>query len=83
MPLNLKETTADWLVCQCGNEPHKDGFFTCLKDGTPVEPVLDGLWEGSLYVCASCYSIYDVDVFEETGKAVERAVKMLNEEASL
>jgi hypothetical protein len=77
MPLNLKETTIDWLVCQCGNEPHLDGFYTCLSDGRPAEPVLDGLWQGHLYICAKCYSIYDIDTLDEVGKGNESAVRML------
>lgn len=82
MPLNLKETTSDWLVCQCGNQPHFDGFFPCTATGFPVEPVgfnRDGLWEGELYVCGKCYSIYNIDTFDETGVACSEAIEMLNE----
>ncbi len=78
MPLNLKETTEDWLVCQCGNIPNVDGFYTCLEDGRPVEPDVDGPWEGSLYVCASCFSIYNIYTYEEIGKASDIAIQVLS-----
>lgn len=73
MPLNLKETTADWLVCKCGNEPHKDGFYTCLVNGEIVEPVLDGPWDGTLYLCAKCDAIYNIDTFDQVGVATGAA----------
>lgn len=77
MPLNLKETSYDWFVCQCGNEPYLDGFFPCLTDGTPVEPVIDGNWDGVLYVCAKCYAIYDQDTFDQVGEASQFARQAL------
>ena len=78
MPLNLKETTADWLACQCGNIPIVDGFYSCLEDGQPVEPDVDGPWDGSLYVCAGCFSIYNIYTFEDLGKASDIAIQMLD-----
>jgi len=78
MPLDFKETTADWLACQCGNTPISDGFYTCLEDGTPVEPDVNGPWDGSLYVCAGCFSIYNIYTFEYLGKASDIAIQMLN-----
>ena len=78
MPLKLNETTADWLSCICGNTPISDGFYACLEDGTPVEPDANGAWDGSLYICAGCYSIYNVYTFEDHGKASDIANQMLN-----
>ena len=78
MPLNLKETTYDWLVCQCGNDPNLDGFYTCLEDGRPVEPNTDGPWGGDLYVCGGCFSIYDITTFEQAGMASDIAIQMFN-----
>ena len=78
MPLNLKETTYDWLVCQCGNTPNLDGFYTCLEDGTPVEPDVNGPWDGNLYVCGGCFSIYDIVTFEQVGIASDIAIQMFN-----
>lgn len=78
MPLNLKETSYDWLVCQCGNQPHINGFFPCLTDGTPVEPVINGDWTDSLYVCAKCYAIYDIDTLDQLGEASQSARELLN-----
>lgn len=79
MPLNLKQTTYDWFVCSCGNEPHLHGFYPCLTNGTPVEPVLDGAWDGVLYVCAKCYAIYDQDTFDQVGEANPIARQLLDE----
>lgn len=69
MPLNLKESCVDWLVCSCGNEPHKDGFYSCLNTGEYVEPTINGSWQGNLYVCVRCFAIYDIDTFDEIGTA--------------
>jgi hypothetical protein len=78
MPLDFKETTADWLACQCGNIPISDGFYACLEDGRTVEPDADGLWGGALYLCAGCYSIYNIYTFEDLGKASDIAIQMFN-----
>jgi hypothetical protein len=83
MPLNFRETTADWLVCQCGNEPHLDGFYACREDGTPIEPVIGGEWDGSRYVCAKCYSIYNIDTFDEVGYAFPTAQELLKKGITL
>lgn len=64
MSLNLKESTSDWLVCNCGNTPHSDGFDTCLDDGTIVYPFPDE-WDGVHYVCLRCKAVYNVDTMEE------------------
>lgn len=68
MPLDLKNTTSDWLVCKCGNEPHKEGFYPCLPDGELIEPTLDSAWSG-LYLCARCLAIYNIDTFDQEGTA--------------
>lgn len=69
MPLDLKNSTVDWLVCQCGNNPGRDGFYTCLKNGEFADPGLDGPWDGSLYVCTFCFAIYDIDTYDQVGVA--------------
>lgn len=69
MPLNLKETDVDWFVCQCGNNPSRDGFYTCHKNGDFAEPSIDGPWDGKSYVCTSCFAIYDIDTFDQVGIA--------------
>ena len=59
----------DWMICLCGNDPSLDGFFSCLGDGTPVEPAdLPGLWDGRRYVCARCGRIVDYQTQEVTGR---------------
>ena len=63
MSLNLKETTSDWFVCDCGNNPHSDGFETCLKDGKIVEPTPKD-WDGVHYICIRCETVYNSDTFE-------------------
>ncbi len=70
MNLNLKETTSDWFVCGCGNNPHLDGFETCLKDGKIVEPTPKE-WDGVHYICNRCATVYNSDTFENvpTGPA--------------
>jgi hypothetical protein len=46
--------TPDWPHCRCNNTPDMDGFTACLADGTPVEPLADGPWDGKLLVCLRC-----------------------------
>ena len=45
----------DWLVCECGNEPHLSGFSPCLTDGTynDYEPEWD-----EHYLCDECGHIF-------------------------
>ena len=50
---------SDWLHCLCNNNPSMDGFASCLADGTPVEPTVEGQWEGKLYVCLRCGRVID------------------------
>jgi hypothetical protein len=69
MALDLRRTSSDWLVCTCGNQPHIDGFYPCLPDGTIIEPDIDGEWNGLLYVCQGCNAIYDIDTYEQVGTA--------------
>ena len=64
MALNLKESTFDWFVCDCGNSPRLDGFETCLKDGKIVEPTPEE-WDGIHYRCNRCETVYDQDTMEE------------------
>lgn len=64
MALNLKESTCDWFVCDCGNTPNHDGFETCMIDGTHVYPSLK-LWDGIHYVCLRCETVYNQDTMEE------------------
>lgn len=44
------------FVCECGNEPHKDGFFPCDADGLEMEPTIKSSWDG-LYLCARCGAV--------------------------
>jgi hypothetical protein len=46
-----------WL-CECGNEPHLDGFLT----HDPEEPELGaGLVSFGEFLCGTCGRIYDAD----------------------
>lgn len=45
---------ADEHRCACGNMAHLTGFDTVTADGTPVEPIEGGLWDGQLYGCRDC-----------------------------
>ena len=49
--------TSDWFQCLCGNEPHSDGFYSCLGDGTVVSPTKDGEWDEETYLCIRCQRI--------------------------
>jgi hypothetical protein len=80
MPLNLKETTVDWFVCNCGNDPSRDGFYTCLKSGRIVSPAINGEWDGVHYLCFSCDAVYDQDTLEQVGVADHPAVVAYNDQ---
>lgn len=43
----------DWMVCLCGNEPDKEGFYPCNVNGEMVEPTEES-WNGDLYACDGC-----------------------------
>ena len=58
------------IVCLCGNEPAYDGFQPCLEEGTVVEPVAGGSWQGRLYLCLKCGRIVDQDSLLVTGKTL-------------
>lgn len=73
MTLNHKKSKADWLVCECGNEPDLDGFFPCRVSGEMCEPDID--WDGYSYLCARCNRIYDIDEMREIGNAHPSAVE--------
>ena len=54
----MREVDGDWL-CDCGNSPDSDGFYSCRTDGTQVEPV-DGEWDGQTMVCARCELVFAI-----------------------
>ncbi len=63
MNLNLKETTSDWFVCGCGNNPRSDGFETCTSRGEHVPPTPKE-WDGVHYICIRCETVYNSDTLE-------------------
>lgn len=69
MTLNYELSLADWLVCQCGNEPDQDGYYTCLPSGEIVSPDATGDWNSRSYLCYRCGSIYDITTLDQTGEA--------------
>ena len=75
MTLNYELTMVDWWVCQCGNEPDKDGFYSCMPDGRIVEPTLEGPWNGVSFLCYQCGCIYDCNTLDETGIATDEMMK--------
>ena len=75
MTLNLDRTVADWLVCECGNEPDIDGFYACLLSGEMVEPVANGSWDGHSYLCYRCGCIYDIATLDQTGEATTEVMR--------
>jgi hypothetical protein len=48
----VTHTDDDW-VCECGNQPHHEGFYPCDSTGRILEPTEDSDWDG-LYVCHRC-----------------------------
>lgn len=84
MPLDRKNTTADWLVCNCGNKPTGAGFDPCDEAGSifPVEQTLaragSAAWDGVHYLCRQCFAIYNIDTLEQVGTASEE-VRQANE----
>lgn len=75
MTLNLERTAADWLVCECGNEPDIDGFYTCLPSGQMVAPDATGVWDGHSYLCYRCGAVYDITTLEQTGEATVETMR--------
>ncbi|MBL9084973.1 MAG: hypothetical protein JNK76_24430 [Planctomycetales bacterium] len=43
--------------CECGNEPHRDGFYPCNEKGELVEPT-PGEWTSGLYRCERCRFVF-------------------------
>ena len=46
----------DAFECKCGNDASWDGFETTVN-GKPVEPNVDGPWDGE-YTCNKCGKVY-------------------------
>jgi hypothetical protein len=61
----------DWLRCLCQNTPDQAGFGPCLPDGTEVEPVDGGGWDGVLYLCYDCGRIVDQFTLEVTARRAD------------
>ncbi len=79
MTLDLKNSTYDWLVCDCGNTPNGDGFYCCTSYGKIVSPVIvDGNWDSVHVLCIRCNTVYNQDTMEETGKASHPTVVEYN-----
>lgn len=54
------------LECLCGNTPISEGFESCLPDGTPVEPTVDGPWDEKSVLCWRCGRVIDQDTLAVT-----------------
>lgn len=64
----------DWWVCECGNQPNYDGFFSCKADGTIVSPVQNGEWNEKDFVCLRCGVIvnnYNLEIIGKASKQVQ------------
>lgn len=75
MALNLELSTPDWLICDCGNEPDIDGFYTCQPSGEIVAPDATGTWDNRSYLCFRCGAIYNMNNLEQTGQATDEVMK--------
>lgn len=73
MTLNFLKSTADFYVCECGNTPDSDGYYSCRNSGKICEPDID--WDGYSYLCARCNRIYDIDEMREIGTAHPSAIE--------
>jgi hypothetical protein len=56
--------------CHCGNQPHTDGFYPCLRTGQYVEATEDAWIDGDLYRCSRCDSIIEFDGLTDIGTIV-------------
>lgn len=73
MTLDYENTMADWLVCECGNQPDLDGFYACRPSGEICEPDID--WDGYSYLCFRCNRIYDIEEMHQVGTAHPSAIR--------
>ena len=64
----------DWWVCDCGNQPDYDGFYSCKSDGVIVSPIENGDWNGNNFVCLRCGVIvnnYNLEIIGKASKQVQ------------
>jgi hypothetical protein len=59
----------DAWICICGNQPTLQGFYSCNKEGVPVEP--DERWTTNWYVCDRCGRIIDQATLAVVGRNKE------------
>jgi hypothetical protein len=64
----------DWR-CQCGNQPHTDGFYPRLKTGKIVDATGEEWRDGDLYRCARCDAIIEFDAIANRGEIVGKTDK--------
>jgi len=75
MTLDLKNSTCDWLVCDCGNTPNNHGYYSCTPFGKIVSPSMTGdKWDSVHVLCMGCNAIYNQDTMEQVGSATHPAV---------
>jgi hypothetical protein len=67
MEERINVEVSDWWVCLCGNQPDRDGFYSCDRNGTGVEPT-EAEWPEPLYLCDRCGRIIE----QGTGLVVNR-----------
>ena len=56
--MNIKQEDGEW-ICDCGNEPAKDGFNPCDARGEEMEPLKD-IWPG-FYICGRCGAMFNIE----------------------
>src|SRR6187551_3205516 len=54
----INTKVSDWWICFCGNQPDRDGFSFCDRDGSEVEPTEEE-WPEPLYICNRCGRIIE------------------------
>jgi hypothetical protein len=56
----IAETEFFEWICNCGNLPEDDGFYTVNSKNQLVEPTYKA-WDSNNYCCLRCGRIIDVD----------------------
>lgn len=74
-PERLNCEDESWWICLCGNEPHKEGFYTCDANGFITSPTADGRWDGKSFICYNCGRVFDGDSGVVSKKANRLALR--------
>jgi len=70
MTAELIVTSEDTALCICGNETHKDGFYSSDPDGMIREDLYgpESEWDGTTTTCLRCGRTFDWTTGEVLGR---------------